>query len=244
MRTYKLTLSYDGSRFQGWQRQPDTDNTIQYILERSIGNIVGYRVKVHGSGRTDGGVHARGQVASVQLSKLYDVEELKAIINSSLPEDIRIVDLDLVPNGFHARKSAKGKKYEYYIDCREKPDVFSRRYCYHYPEKLDIEAIKQATKYMIGYMDFTSFTDDDNCKNPRRKVLNIKIIATGEKVRITYYGNGFLYHMVRIMTGTLLEVGTGKRTPKSITDVIEKRDRSEAGFLAPARGLFLRKVYY
>ena len=127
MRTYKLTIAYDGSRYQGWQRQATTDNTIQFVLEWSIGKLVGYRVHVDGSGRTDAGVHARGQVASVKLSKLYDTKELKDSLNRYLPEDIRIVKVELVKNGFHARKSAKGKKYEYYIDCREKPDVFSRR---------------------------------------------------------------------------------------------------------------------
>jgi tRNA pseudouridine38-40 synthase len=199
MRTYKLTISYDGTRYQGWQRQATTDNTIQHILEWSIGKLVGYRVRVDGSGRTDAGVHARGQVASVQLSKLYDVKELKDSINRYLPEDIRIMKVELMKNGFHARKSAKGKKYEYYIDCREKPDVFSRRYCY--PHKLDIEAMREAADYMIGPKNFTSFTDDSENKDPVRRVTNIKIVSNGEKLRITYYGTGFMYHMVRIMTG-------------------------------------------
>ena len=242
MRTYKLTISYDGTRYQGWQRQATTDNTIQHILEWSIGKLVGYRVRVDGSGRTDAGVHARGQVASVQLSKLYDVKELKDSINRYLPEDIRIMKVELMKNGFHARKSAKGKKYEYYIDCREKPDVFSRRYCYHYPHKL--EAMREAADYMIGPKNFTSFTDDSENKDPVRRVTNIKIVSNGEKLRITYYGTGFMYHMVRIMTGTLLEVGTGEREASMIPVVIAAEDRSLAGFLAPARGLFLRKVYY
>lgn len=152
--------------------------------------------------------------------------------------------VELAKNGFHARKSAKGKKYEYYIDCREKPDVFSRRYCYHYPEKLDIEAMRDATKYLIGPKNFTSFTDDKECKDPVRKIVNIKIVSSGDKVRITYYGTGFLYHMVRILTGTLLEIGAGKRDASMLPVVIAAEDRSLAGFLAPARGLFLRKVYY
>ncbi len=244
MRTYKLTISYDGSRYQGWQRQATTDNTIQFVLEWSIGKLVGYRVHVDGSGRTDAGVHARGQVASVRLSKLYDVQELKESLNRYLPEDIRVMKAELVRNSFHARKSARGKKYEYYIDCREKPDVFSRRYCYHYPEKLDIDAMREAAEYLIGVRNYISFTDDKDCKDAVRRITNIKIVSTGEKVRITYYGTGFLYHMVRILTGTLLEVGTGKREPSMIPVIIAAEDRSSAGFLAPARGLFLRKVYY
>ena len=215
MRTYKLTISYDGSRYQGWQRQATTDNTIQYILEWSIGKLVGYRVHIDGSGRTDAGVHARGQVASVKLSKLYDTKELKDSLNRYLPEDIRIVKVEL-----------------------------ARRYCYHYPEKLDIEAMRDATRYLIGPKNFTSFTDDKECKDPVRKITNIKIVRSGEKVRITYYGTGFLYHMVRILTGTLLEIGAGKRDASMLPVVIAAEDRSLAGFLAPARGLFLRKVYY
>ena len=201
MRTYKLTISYDGTRYQGWQRQATTDNTIQHILEWSIGKLVGYRVRVDGSGRTDAGVHARGQVASVQLSKLYDVKELKDSINRYLPEDIRIM-------------------------------------------KVEIEAMREAADYMIGPKNFTSFTDDSENKDPVRRVTNIKIVSNGEKLRITYYGTGFMYHMVRIMTGTLLEVGTGEREASMIPVVIAAEDRSLAGFLAPARGLFLRKVYY
>ena len=244
MRTYKLTITYDGSRYQGWQRQVTTDNTIQFIMEWSIGKLVGYRVHVDGSGRTDAGVHARGQVASVKLSKLYDPQEFRESLNRYLPEDIRVVKVELMRNSFHARKSAKGKKYEYYIDCREKPDVFSRRYCYHYPEKLNIEAMRAAVPYLVGVRNFISFTDDKECKDSVRRITNIKIVSSGDKVRITYYGTGFLYHMVRILTGTLLEIGTGKREASKLPVVIAAEDRSLAGFLAPARGLFLRKVYY
>lgn len=244
MRTYKITLSYEGTRYQGWQRQATTDNTIQHILEWTLGRMVGYRVQVDGSGRTDSGVHARGQVASVRLSKLYDVEDLKDALNRSLPEDIRIIRVELARNGFHARKSAKGKKYEYYIDCREKPDVFSRKYCYHYPEVLDIEAMRDAADYLIGIRDFSSFTDNKEIMDPIRRMYSIKIVRAGEKVRITYYSSGFMYHMVRILTGTLIEVGAGKRDADEIPAIIDARDRSMAGFLAPARGLFLRNVYY
>lgn len=244
MRNYKLTIAYDGSRYQGWQRQSTTDNTIQYIIEWSLGRIVGYRVQVDGSGRTDSGVHARGQVASVKLSGMYDPAELKEALNRYLPEDIRILDVELVKNTFHARKSAKGKKYEYYIDCREKPDVFSRRYCYHYPAKLDIDAMRDAVQYLVGVKNFVSFTDNKETNDTVRKIYNIKIVKSGEKIRITYYGSGFLYHMVRILTGTLIEVGAGKRDASKLPVVIAAEDRSLAGFLAPARGLFLRKVYY
>ena len=181
MRTYKLTISYDGSRYQGWQRQATTDNTIQYILEWSIGKLVGYRVHIDGSGRTDAGVHARGQVASVKLSKLYDTKELKDSLNRYLPEDIRIVKVELAKNGFHARKSAKGKKYEYYIDCREKPDVFSRRYCYHYPEKLDIEAMRDATRYLIGPKNLPALQMTRNVKIRFGRLRILRLSGAGKR---------------------------------------------------------------
>lgn len=244
MTTYKMTITYDGSRYHGWQRQGTTDNTIQNILEWSIGRLVGYRVQVDGSGRTDGGVHARGQVASVRLTRPVDVKKFQETLNQSLPEDIRVLTVEAAKDNFHARKSATGKKYEYYIDCREKPDVFTRRYCYHYPEKLDIEAMRDATKYLIGTKDFSSFTDNKDNSDNVRHIYNIRIVKLGEKVRITYYGSGFLYHMVRILTGTLIEIGAGKREASKLPVVITAQDRELAGFLAPARGLFLRKVYY
>ena len=165
-------------------------------------------------------------------------KELKDSLNRYLPEDIRIVKVELAKNGFHARKSAKGKKYEYYIDCRENRMFF--------PEDIAIIIRKNWTsrqcvmqqKYLIGPKNFTSFTDDKECKDPIRKITNIKIVSSGEKVRITYYGTGFLYHMVRILTGTLLEIGAGKRDASMLPVVIAAEDRSLAGFLAPARGLF------
>ena len=244
MKNYKMIITYDGTRYYGWEHQPTTDMTIQGKLESVLSAMTGTEVEVIGAGRTDAGVHAKGMVANAHMETKMKEDEICDYMNRYLPEDIRIVKVELAKNGFHARKSAKGKKYEYYIDCREKPDVFSRRYCYHYPEKLDIEAMRDATKYLIGPKNFTSFTDDKECKDPIRKITNIKIVSSGEKVRITYYGTGFLYHMVRILTGTLLEIGAGKRDASMLPVVIAAEDRSLAGFLAPARGLFLRKVYY
>ena len=209
-----------------------------------MSELLGEKIETIGASRTDAGVHAMGNVAVFDTNTRIPGEKISYALNQRLPEDIRIVKVELVKNGFHARKSAKGKKYEYYIDCREKPDVFSRRYCYHYPEKLNIEAMRAAVPYLLGPKNFTSFTDDKECKDPIRKITNIKIVSTGDKVRITYYGTGFLYHMVRILTGTLLEIGTGKRDASKLPVVIAAEDRSLAGFLAPARGLFLRKVYY
>ena len=244
MTNYKMIISYDGGRYEGWARKVTNDSTIQAVMERAIGKIVGYRVRVDGASKTDEGVHARGQVASVLLMKEYDPKELMDHLNRALPDDIRVLEVEMERESFNAWSSAKGKKYEYYIDCREKPDVFSRRYCFHYPRKLDIEAMREAAELIIGPRDFTSFTDDANCEDPVTRITNIKIVSTGEKVRITYYGTRFLNNMIGIMTGTLLEVGTGERQISSIPVIINAQDRGAAGFLAPARGIFLRKVYY
>lgn len=244
MRTYLLLISYDGSTYQGWQRQMNTDRTIQGILERAIGRLIGYNVEINGSGRTDAGVHATGQVASLELSGQVELPGFQEDINRILPEDIRVRKMELVKNGFHARKDAKGKRYEYYIDVREKPDVFTRRYSYHYPYGLDIEAMEAAAGYLMGMHNFRTFTDMKEDKSAVRNIQEIRIEQDGNKIRIVYIGNGFLYHMVRRLTGTLLEVGHGERAPEEIPALLSAKDSSLSGFLAPARGLFLREVYY
>lgn len=244
MRTYKLTVSYDGSRYQGWQRQPDTELTIQGTLERTLTELVGYPVEVNGSGRTDGGVHAKGQTASIVLSGKMEEEELFRKLNQELPEDIRIKKAELMKNGFHARYNARGKCYEYTIDTRQKADVFQRKYTFHYPEKLDLEKMQRAADLLIGLHDFAGYTDRPDEKSSNRRIYSIKVNADGEKIRIEYCGSGFMYHMVRILTGTLLEVGSGVRTVNSVKRPLQSGVRAEAGFLAPASGLCLKEVYY
>lgn len=244
MRTYKMTIIYDGTRYQGWQRQKNTDQTIQGILEASIGKIAGYPVEVNGSGRTDGGVHAKGQTASITLSGRVDETTFREELNKVLPEDIRVKEMLLVKNGFHARQNAKGKRYEYFIDTREKPDVFARKYCCHYPYGLNIAAMEEAAGYLIGKHDFSGFTDKKDEKSTIRTIYDIIIEKQDSRIRIEYYGTGFLYHMVRILTGTLLEVGTGEKKPDEAISILEAGKREYAGFLAPARGLFLKEVYY
>lgn len=244
MRNYKLVIAYDGTRYQGWQKQSNTDDTIQWILEQAVSAYVGYKVEIHGSGRTDGGVHALGQTANVMLAGKADETEFLQFTNKRLPEDIRVRSIELVKNSFHARKSAKSKRYVYCIDQREKPDVFTRKYCYHFAEKLDLDAMRNAAKQLIGNKNFMAFCDKKEDTATTRTIFDISIKKEGSKVTLTYSGTGFLYHMVRILTGTLLEVGTGERDASGITDVIASRDRGQAGFLAPARGLFLKEVYY
>lgn len=244
MRNYKLVIAYDGTRYQGWQRQVNTDNTIQWILEEAVSGYAGYPVEVHGSGRTDGGVHALGQTANVMLAGKVDETIFRQALNRRLPEDIRIRSAKLVKNTFHARKSAKSKRYVYCIDRREKPDVFTRKYCCHVPKSLDVNAMREAAELLTGTHNFMAFCDKKEDVAATRTIYDVAIQENGSKLTLTYYGNGFLYHMVRILTGTLLEVGMGERSAGEIPEVIGSGDRSRAGFLAPAKGLFLEEVYY
>ena len=244
MRTYKLTIAYDGTRYQGWQRQANTARTIQGILERVISEQAGYPVEIDGSGRTDAGVHASGQTASVVLSGITSESFFTEEINRILPEDIRILEADLVKSGFHARKSAVGKVYEYRIDTGTKPDVFQRRYCFHFPHELDLDIMRRAAEKLKGTHEFAGYTDKKDEKSTKRTIYDIIVSGQGSSVTIRYEGTGFLYHMVRILTGTLLEVGTYQRTVESVAEVLQTKDRGQAGFLAPARGLFLKEVHY
>ncbi|HJA81838.1 MAG TPA: tRNA pseudouridine(38-40) synthase TruA [Candidatus Mediterraneibacter intestinipullorum] len=244
MRTYKLIIAYDGTRYQGWQRQGNTDRTIQGLLERVIGEQTGYTVEINGSGRTDAGVHAKGQTASIVLAGQPEDGFFTERVNRFLPEDIRILDARLVKNGFHARKSAVGKVYEYHIDTGEKPDVFTRRYCCHFPGELDLGRMREAAGYLTGTHEFQAYTDKRDENSTRRTIYDIMVSGQGGRVTVVYKGSGFLYHMVRILTGTLLEAGTHQRTAKSVRDALRSKDREQAGFLAPARGLFLKEVWY
>lgn len=244
MRTYKMTIVYDGTRYQGWQRQSSTSRTIQGIVEEAIGRMAGYKVEIDGSGRTDGGVHAKGQTASVTLSGKVDEAGFQSDLNELLPEDIRIKEMVLMKNGFHARLNAAGKRYEYFIDTRQKPDVFARKYSYHYPYPVDVQSMEKAAGYLLGKHDFAGFTDKKDEKSTIRTIYDIIIEKQGSKIRIEYYGTGFLYHMVRILTGTLLDVGTGKIKPEEMKGILKDRKRECAGFLVPAKGLFLKEVYY
>lgn len=243
MRTYKLTIAYDGTRYKGWQRQGLTDYTIQQILEEGISKVLGYDIEIDGSGRTDAGVHARGQVISLQVAGKLP-ESFLEDINVILPEDIRVCALELVPNGFHGRYSATAKRYSYLVDRREVPSVFCRKYACHYPFELDVNAMKEAAKRMIGTHDFSAFTDDKTEKSKKRTIYDITIEEDGFMLRFSFYGNGFLYHMVRILAGTLLQIGAGEKCALDVKEMLDKKDRSLAGFLAPAKGLCLEEVYY
>ena len=175
MRTYKLTIAYDGTNYQGWQRQSDTDRTIQGILEETLENCIGYQVQIDGSGRTDAGVHASGQTASVVLPGKVDTALFTEKMNGCLPPDIRILDVELVKNGFHARKSAVGKVYEYRIDTGIKQDVFTRKYSGHFPGEPDLARMREAAGYLTGTHFFAGYTDKKDNRSVRRTIYSIMI---------------------------------------------------------------------
>lgn len=245
MKNYKLTIQYEGTKYNGWQKQGNTSNTIQEKLETVISSITGESVEIIGSGRTDGGVHAKGQICNFKLTKYFDKEKILEESNKYLPKDIRIILVEEADERFHARLNAKEKEYIYYIDNGKVSDLFKRKYVMRFKEKLDIEKMKTASEYLIGKHDFKSFCQNKKMKKSTiRTIYSINITKEDDIIRISYIGNGFLYNMIRILTGTLIEVGKGKISPEEIVDIIEKKDRGAAGFTAPPEGLFLQRVIY
>ena len=245
MKNYKFLIQYDGSRYNGWQRQKNVMGTIQGKIENVLMEMTGKELTLQGAGRTDAGVHARGQVASVHLESDKSVVEIQDYLNQYLPADIRIYDVKEASPRFHARLLATGKHYRYTIDCGKTADVFARKYVMRAEGKLDMEKMRAAAKLLEGRHDFKSFCGNKKMKKSTvRTIEEIRLVKEGQFLHIDYYGDGFLQHMVRIMTGTLLEVGRGERAPEDIADILNKKDRKVAGFMAPAKGLCLMQVYY
>jgi len=245
MRNFKMIIQYEGTRYQGWQRQESTGNTIQGKLEMLLGKMCGHPVEIQGSGRTDAGVHAAGQVANAHMDTDMTPEEILSYMNCYLPEDIGVISVEEVSERFHSRLNAKGKTYCYQVINSEIPHVFDRRYAYCFAEKLDDNAMRRAAANLCGTHDFASFTSTKKSKKSTvRTIDEIRIEREGDMLRFTFRGNGFLFHMVRILMGTLLEVGAGKRFPEDMHEILENRDRSMAGALVPAKGLTLMEVRY
>ena len=244
MRNIRLDICYDGTRYRGWQRLPGKDDTLQGKLETALSRILEESIEISGSGRTDAGVHARGQVANFHTESTMTTAEILANLRRYLPEDIGIYSCKDVSPRFHARLNAKEKTYRYRIWNSEAPCVFERRYVAVMPEALDVEVMKAAAGKLVGEHDFSAF-----CGNPKfkkstvRYIRSIDIRREGEELVIEYTGNGFLHNMVRILTGTLVEVGRGERNAQSIPALFGGK-RADAGFLAPAQGLCLMEVYY
>ena len=242
---YKLTIQYDGSRYDGWQRQGNTDNTIQGKLESVLSRLAGQPVEVHGAGRTDAGVHAEGQVASVRLPGDFSPCEILSYVNQYLPDDIAATAVEEADDRFHARLSAKGKVYRYSIRMGDTPDVFRRKYQYRVAEPLDVDEMRKAAALLSGTHDYRSFCSNKRYKKSTvRTVHAIDIEVTGAEMTLTFRGDGFLYNMVRILTGTLLEVGLGERKAEDMPTVLAALDRTAAGKTAPAQGLCLVEVEY
>ncbi len=271
---YKMILQYEGTRYDGWQKQGNTDNTIQGKLEKVLERMTGFFVEVHGSGRTDAGVHAAAQVANFHLPDNWKPENLekvsvsgtrqrealksgennkpeekwiKAYLNQYLPDDIAVTELTSVPERFHSRLSAVKKIYTYQIETGTKRDVFLRRTCYGLGQPLNVKAMQEAAALLTGTHDYKSF-----CGNKKMKKSTVRTIYRIEirqepgssLVKLEFEGNGFLQNMVRILTGTLIEVGLGEHDAKSMPEILAAMDRQAAGYTAPAEGLCLKQVFY
>lgn len=244
MRNIRLDLCYDGSRYRGWQRLPGVDNTVQGKLEQTLSRILGEPVEVSGSGRTDAGAHAVGQVANFHCGNPMPCPEILEQLRRYLPEDIGIYSCKEGAQRFHARLNAKGKTYRYRIWNSTAPCVFERKYVYILPDRLDLDKMKTAAERFLGEHDFSAFCANKKMKKSTiRRIDSLEIARAGEEIRITVTGSGFLYNMVRIMVGTLIEVGRGDRSPDSIPDLFGAK-REQAGFLVPAQGLCLMEVEY
>ena len=244
LRNLRLDVCYEGTRYKGWQRLTGVDNTIQGKLEQTLSRILGENIEVSGSGRTDAGAHALGQVVSFHTESDMACEEILSQLRRYLPEDIGIYSCKEAAPRFHARLNAKTKTYRYRIWNSDAPCVFDRRFVYAFTEKLDMQKMQQAAAYFLGEHDFSAFCANKKMKKSTvRRIDSLEICRDGEEIRITVSGNGFLYNMVRIMVGTLIEAGLGQRDPDSIPPLFGAK-REVAGFLVPAQGLCLMEVEY
>ena len=245
MKNYKITVSYDGTRYKGWQVLKSTDATIQGKLQMVLSALAGHPVEVIGSGRTDAGVHAIGQVANFHLDEHFSAEEIFEDLNRHLPEDIAVTKIKEVDDRFHSRYQAVEKTYRYRIRTSPVPNVFERKFLYQYGQTLDVDKMKKAAQALVGTHDFASFCGNRHMKKSTvRTIFSIDLVERDGEIEILYCGNGFLQNMVRILTGTLLEVGTGKRKVREMKEILEGRNRSLAGPMAAAKGLVLINVEY
>lgn len=244
MKNIKLVIEYDGTNYSGWQNQENAI-TIQEVIEKSIALVTDEEVRLIGSGRTDKGVHAFGQVANFLTNSSIPGEKFKTVLNNLLPEDIAIVDSMEVDMNFHSRFSATKKRYRYVIYNGKLPSPIYRNYSLYHKYDLDIERMKRASEYLIGEYDFESFMNKGSIvKDTIRTIYEINIFRQGEFIEITIEGNSFLKYMVRNIVGTLITIGNNRMDPDNIINILEAKNRAAAGKTAAACGLFLEKVYY
>lgn len=245
LRNFKIIVQYDGSKYKGWQVQNSTDMTIQGKIQNVLSEMTGQEIEVIGSGRTDAGVHAYGQVANFHVPEHFEAEEIIAYLNQYLPMDIAVISVEEVEERFHARFHAISKTYVYRIHRSSIPNVFERKFMYTYTEKLNVSAMRDAAKLLVGTHDFMAFCGNKKMKKSTvRTITDISIEEIGDELRISYTGDGFLQNMIRIMTGTLLEIGNGQKSIAEISKILDSKDRQNAGYTVPPEGLVLQKVFY
>lgn len=244
MRNIKLIIEYDGKSFNGWQKQPNKLN-IQGEIEKAIGEITGEEIDLIASGRTDAGVHSLGQTANFKTNSNIPIEKFPIAINSKLKKSIVIKSAEEVEERFHSRYSVKSKKYRYTINNSQYGSAIYRDMEYHFPFNLDVSKMQEGAKYFVGEHDFKAFkASGTSSKSSVRIIYKAEVIKNGDRIYIELTGNGFLYNMVRIIAGTLLDVGLGKIKPEEIPEIIESGNRKLAGRTLPAHGLYLLKVDY
>jgi tRNA pseudouridine38-40 synthase len=244
MRNIKLTISYDGAAYKGWQLQKN-GATVQGKLEKAIKKVLGKEHRVHGASRTDSGVHAKGQVAHFKTASSIPVEKISPALNAALPDDIVVKKTEEVSDKFHSRFDARSKLYRYNMLSSRQRDPFEEKYAWRIPYKLNLTRMRKEAAELVGRHDFKSFQASDNRERPSvRKISMIKLRKKGKMITLDIEGDGFLYNMVRNITGTLVDIGRGYLPPGSMKEILEIRDRRKAGPTAPAKGLFLIEVKY
>ena len=244
MRNIRLDICYDGSRYQGWQRLAASPNSIQGKIETALSRILEEPIEITGSGRTDAGVHARGQVANFHCENPMDCAQIRSKLAQYLPEDIGIESCKEASPRFHARLNALEKTYEYRVWNSDRPCVFERRFVAVMPEQMDVEEMNRAAQQFVGTHDFSAFCANKNFKKSTvRCIKSFEVFRQGEEIRFRVTGNGFLHHMVRILVGTIIEVGRGERRTEELPALFGQK-REMAGFLVPGKGLCLEEVIY
>jgi tRNA pseudouridine38-40 synthase len=244
MKNIMLVIEYDGTNYHGWQYQKNAI-TVQEVLEKAIEKVTGEKVNLIGSSRTDTGVHALYQVANFKTKTKIPPEKLPYALNAVLPEDVVVIKAQEVDKSFHARYSARSKRYRYLILNRQFPMPTMRNYCWHVPYPLDVEAMKKASFFLKGTHDFSAFKASSTKKvNPVKTIYDLSVEKNDEIIKIEVEANGFLYNMVRIIVGTLVYVGLGKIKAGDIPAIIESKDRTKAGITAPPQGLYLIRILY
>lgn len=246
MRNIKLVLEYDGRRYNGWQRQANTKRTVQGRIEHVLHLMTGEKIELHGSGRTDTGVHALGQVANFHTKTQMGLSEIEAYLHKYFPDDINLLEIREMPERFHSRLNATGKKYSYRIwNHPLRSNIFNRDYCYHIRQPLNVKKMRQAAALFVGTKDFRSFTAlKSKKKSTVRTISDIEILKKESEITLNFSGDGFLHKMVRVITGTIIQVGLGELSVSEVEEMFQEGKRSAAGFTAPPHALFLVEVVY